>query len=500
MNSTWKRRIEQVRRRWWVVAVVTMLAVAGAAASALTTPTAYTGKSTLILSGQTPEQDAVMMLGYLTIFREPQTLPRLRAGTTIPDDVTFDAKTVASSPILTVEATASDPRTAQSAATAMGVAFSDDINAVQKAGTADNVTDLERQLGQIPHLDPNGATNPYYASLQERIDAARNNVSDQLMALQPEAGVTEVAPNIVSAIGRGALGGLVLGILAALGLAALSRRLTDGDELREKTGIEPLVELPRAGESHMLRRDRLRVLANLISLEDLPKPTVIALTAGDDTWSARDIAAELAEVSARRGDRTILIHADNEPTWPAGNAGSTTGFNEALADPGRVRDMLRDSDIESLQILPAGARLADRYPLATRQRIVAVLHELQALGDVIIVAAPSISDTTDAQMLCSAADVSILVVAAGSRIDGIRSDIESLERAHAHVLGAVLIDRSAGRQRGRQSTPPPDPYAETAALDRSDLIGASPAQDHHTTMHAPGTGPVSWSVSEQNHA
>ena len=79
---------------------------------------------------------------------------------------------------------------------------------------------------------------------------------------------------------QGAAGGLVLGILAALGLAALSTRLTNAADLRDKTGVEPLVEVPDAGSDKLdrLRQDRLRTLANLVSLEDLPKPTVIALT------------------------------------------------------------------------------------------------------------------------------------------------------------------------------------------------------------------------------
>ena len=41
----------------------------------------------------------------------------------------------------------------------------------------------------------------------------------------------------------------MLGILAALGLAALSTRLTNSADLRDKTGVEPLVEMPDAGSA-----------------------------------------------------------------------------------------------------------------------------------------------------------------------------------------------------------------------------------------------------------
>jgi Mrp family chromosome partitioning ATPase len=229
----------------------------------------------------------------------------------------------------------------------------------------------------------------------------------------------------------------------------------------------------------------LRTLTNLISLEDLPKPTVIALTAGHGTWGSRNIAAELAELSARRHERAVLVYADNEPAQSRGEA----GFNEALADPSRIPDLLRDGDIPSLKVLAVGAHLADRYPLATRERILAVLDELRSHGDIVFVAAPAISDGSDASLLCAAADAAILVVAAGSRAGDISAAAEALERAHAAVLGAVLIDAT------QTST-------HSEAVDRSDVIesGLRPAHDHRSPVHTADTRPHSWSVPEQDHA
>jgi len=494
LNLTRTRRIEQIQKRWWVVVTVAVLALFAAVASSVHAHPTYVGKSILALAGRTPDQDAVMMLGYLALFRDPATIPRLRTTTTIPEDVTFEARTAAASPILTIEATANDPKTAQDAAEAMAKAFSDDINAVQKAGIENDVAELERQLSEIPRLDPNGATSPYYASLQERIDSARSNLADQLLGLQARAGVTENAPNIVFTLVKGAAGGLVFGILAALGLAALSTRLTNAADLRDKTGVEPLVEMPDSGSDKLdrLRQDRLRTLANLVSLEELPKPTVIALTNSRGTRGARDIAKALAVLSAQRGDRTVLIYADNDPSQQAGGA----GFNDALADRSLVHEVLKDGDVKSLKILPAGSTLVDRYSLATRDRIVAVLDELRLDTDTIIVAAPSIADATDAQLVCAAADATILVVTRGSsRASNVTSAAEALAKAHAVLLGAVLIDRPHGKQRGRQSArnQPPGLSAETngsspAPAGSADLARRDPVRDgrrrpanHHRT-------------------
>ena len=61
----------------------------------------------------------------------------------------------------------------------------------------------ERQLDRVPPFAPDGSVNPYYASLQDRIDAVRVNSTNQLQLLQPRAGVTENAPKIASMLVRG---------------------------------------------------------------------------------------------------------------------------------------------------------------------------------------------------------------------------------------------------------------------------------------------------------
>ena len=86
--------------------------------------------------------------------------------------------------------------------------------------------------------------------------------------------------------------------------------------------------MPNGGsiESARLREDRLRTLANIVSLQDLPKSTVIAVTDSRGVRGARDLAEALARSSAQQGYRTVLVYADNDATRPAGGA----GFNDAL--------------------------------------------------------------------------------------------------------------------------------------------------------------------------
>ena len=67
--------------------------------------------------------------------------------------------------------------------------------------------------------------------------------------------------------------------MAALGSAAVSTRLTTAADLRDKTGVEPLVDIPVGGSFGRdgVREDQMRRLMNRVSLEVLPNSPVLAL-------------------------------------------------------------------------------------------------------------------------------------------------------------------------------------------------------------------------------
>lgn len=442
MNPIVRRRIDQIRRRWWVVLLLAGIAMLLAVLPSLFGNPKYVASSTLALSasGRSPLENAPMVVGYVTLFNEKRTIDRLRAKLDIPEEIKFEARTVAASPILTIEARAENPEVAQDAAENMAMAFRDDINSVRKAGFSKAIENTRRQLDELlAQPGPEGYMNPLAPIVQTRLDQLQMDSTNQLEDLQPRAGVIEDGTPLVVMLGMGAVGGSMLGILAALGLAALSTRIANSADLRDKTGIDPLVEVPAGGsiERNRLREDRLRTLANIVSLQDSPKSTIVALTDARGARGARDLAEALARLSAQQEYRTVLVHADNNASQQSHGA----GFNDVLADTGLVDSVLKDSTVDSLKIILSGSVVADRYSLVSRERIVAVFDELRADADTIVIVAPSITDTVDSQPICAAADFTIVVVDRRStRIGDVTSAVDALSDAHAVLLGAVLMD------------------------------------------------------------
>jgi polysaccharide biosynthesis transport protein len=425
--------------------MVTAIALAGSVLPTMLAEPQYVGKSILMLSspGRGPEQDAMMVVAYAQMFNQLPTIERLRASNGLPDDVTFEARSIGSSPILEIEATATEPGEAQDVAALMSAAFRDDINFVRLRGAADTAQKLEEEydgLLAVAPASPDGSANPLLLALRERIDAINTDTTNQLLDLQPRAGVEAIPTGMLFNVASGAVGGVLLGILSALTVARMSSRLRDSTDVIEKTGIKPLVEIPDGGTEarDVLREERIRALANQVHLQDLPKSTVLAVTDCAGARGARELAAALARLSAHQGYETVLVHADNfEPSL------RQAGFNDALNDSALVHDLLVAGEAPALRILPAGSMIGDRYCRLTGDKVVGVLEELRTCADMIIVAAPSVMIASEAQIICATADFSMMVVSPdNTRSNDVTTAAQAFQDARVQVLGAVLMDES----------------------------------------------------------
>jgi succinoglycan biosynthesis transport protein ExoP len=450
MNLLLMRRIEQIRQRWWVVVAIAALTVSLAGVSMLTAHPTSVGKSELIVSSpnRAPEQDAALVQGYAALFNNPATIARLQAANHISEGISFEAIPVATSPILTIEATADDAKAAETAAQDMAVAFRQDINAIHEAERKQTLADLTSQLDRTEPAS-NNPINPMLAGpLQEQIFNTRHDFTNELQDLQLRAGVTTNAKHGVGGLVLPAAGGLLLGLLAALGLSVVSTRLWSSADIREKTDVEPLVEVPESGSvaRNRLREHRFRTLANIVSSGDLGMPTVVAVTDTRGARGAQDLARTLAELWARQGYRTVLVYTDEASCEPG-----TWGFIDALADSwiDRIDEVLRDGAVATMKVLPAGSVGADRSSFVTRERIGALLDKLRSVADTVVVAAPPIANSTEAQLLCAAAERTVLVAARGkSWGSDVTAAAEALAKAPTVVLGAVLIEGSNDGQAG----------------------------------------------------
>ncbi|MGH4012318.1 MAG: hypothetical protein ACRDTH_29845 [Pseudonocardiaceae bacterium] len=449
-------QLERIRRRGWLVVTVLALAIGATLAASWGEETTYTAKATLTIASQNraPEQDAVLAQGYAEYFNDGSYQDTLRDRAGVPDAVTFSARTAAASPIVYVEATGPEPELAATAAATMAIAFRDDVNKNLRADRDRAIDELKDQIAaQRAQLATLRESSPEISlitstilALQDRIAATQSDTTNQLRDLQLNAGVSSTSPNLTQNLPLAVVGGLILGCAAALGFASFENRLTTAHEVREHLSLETLVVIPRGrSSSDHISTERLKQLANIVSLSDLERPPVIAVTAPRGAASTAWIAEGLAFYRAIQNERVLLVQADlygapRPDKGGSGRHGNPPGLANFLAgDRSGLDGLLRLGENDRMQVLAPGTFSGEPYGLFARERFADLVARAKAVADLIVIQVPPITEAAEAQVICAAADRTILVIEdSATRVTDAVEACQMLEQVEASILGVVL--------------------------------------------------------------
>jgi len=191
-------------------------------------------------------------------------------------------------------------------------------------------------------------------------------------------------------------------------------------------------------------------------------------------WSSEGkttTASNLAVVFANAGSRVALIDADMRKPMIASafRLSNAYGLSNYLAegvdrsgssDWGKqaiywspkgtqISERLIASEIKNLYVLPSGPTPPNPAELLSSQRMQEVLHELEEEFDMVIIDTPPIVTVTDAQLLASYVDGTVLVVRERTTSKQRLSEAKSLlDQVQARVIGVIYN----GKKQERSST------------------------------------------------
>ena len=466
--------VAAVRRYWWVVAAVMVLALVGAVLSTLSAPTTYTGRTSLIVASndRSPEQDAVLVQGYVSYFDNVAYQQQLLAQARVDAESEVTAQAAAASPILVITATAPDAARAQAAAISVARAFKDDINEVHAQSAAATLATVQNQLDTA--LARNGRDDQaVIASLQDRIREVQADQDNVLQELQTRGGVSAESPSLLNNLVLGLAGSLLVGVLLALALARFSPRLRSREDVAQKVGLATLVDLPVAldGPSALKRDQRMRSLVNLLRAK-LGSRGVVAVTQADDDASSWMVARGLAVEWASQGYATVLVRFGGGLESPPSRDGETMQDTNKSTEASVTLSRMRPGPVHGLSIIDMRLRLvggASTLPAAK----VADLLQLDPLKDVFVVIETSaFVDSATAQAVCLAADTTVFVIDTQvATVAETREALEVLRQSGVQPLGAVLA-----------------PGGGEEGLHESDVDGGGATR----TDRAAGTGSAGW--------
>ncbi|WP_040952933.1 CpsD/CapB family tyrosine-protein kinase [Gorillibacterium massiliense] len=168
---------------------------------------------------------------------------------------------------------------------------------------------------------------------------------------------------------------------------------------------------------------------------------VLMFTSSQKGEGKTHTAVNLAVSLAQAGKRTILVDADlRAPSvhrYFAPN--NLSGLANYLAMQIPLEQIIMDTHIPGLALIPAGATPPNSAELLTMRRMDALLDILKEKYDMVIIDTPPILKVADAQIVAARADGVLLVVEYGKiKQEWAKKVKTSLAQVNANLLGIVI--------------------------------------------------------------
>lgn len=178
---------------------------------------------------------------------------------------------------------------------------------------------------------------------------------------------------------------------------------------------------------------------------------VIALTSVQPGEGKSTTSVNLAISFARAGFRTLLIDADTRNSVMSGTFKSNEryqGLTSFLSGNAELSDVICDTSIDNLMIIPAGQVPPNPTSLIQNDNFKAMIEIVRGLYDYVIIDTPPLGLVIDAAILAHHSDASLLVTKAGAdKRRTITKVKEQLEQSGAVFLGVILnkVDNTVDR-------------------------------------------------------
>lgn len=169
---------------------------------------------------------------------------------------------------------------------------------------------------------------------------------------------------------------------------------------------------------------------------------VITLTSAQPGEGKSTTSVNLAISFARAGFRTLLIDADTRNSVMSGTFKSNEryqGLTSFLSGNAELSDVICDTSIDNLMIIPAGQVPPNPTSLIQNDNFKAMIDTVRGLYDYVIIDTPPLGLVIDAAILAHHSDASLLIVKAGAdKRRTVTKLKEQLEQSGSVFLGVIL--------------------------------------------------------------
>ncbi|MBX7213635.1 MAG: CpsD/CapB family tyrosine-protein kinase [Thermoflexales bacterium] len=186
-----------------------------------------------------------------------------------------------------------------------------------------------------------------------------------------------------------------------------------------------------------------RTLRTNLHFASLESPLKTLLVTAPDAGEGKSlVVANLAVVFAQAERSVIVVDADLRAPQQHALFGVDNAVGLAQVLAGEVAaPPLQSTRHANLRVLPSGAKRDNPADLIYSARMAQTLATLAGQAEIVIVDTPPLGEISDAAILASQVDGVLLAISAGkTRREHAQAVKETLTRARARVLGAVMMN------------------------------------------------------------
>jgi len=277
-----------------------------------------------------------------------------------------------------------------------------------------------------------------------------NNITEQTIVVHdhPILAETPVSPNVPLNLVLGLVVGLVFGVGIAFFLEYIDTSVKTLDDVERYLQVPVLAVIPK--DVGILYKqngmspdaEAYRILRTNIEFNRKnPEDNAITVVSGGAGEGKSTTLVNLAYICAQGGYTTLMIDADlRRPRLHTFfDINNSVGLTNYLTTELMLEDVILQCPVDNLYFMPSGMLPSDAAGILNSRRMSELIQDVKQRFDLVLVDSPPILGVSDASVLASEVDLTMIVVQHRKLPRNMLIRVkQAVENVGGHVIGVVL--------------------------------------------------------------
>ncbi len=265
---------------------------------------------------------------------------------------------------------------------------------------------------------------------------------------EPVISDSPVSPNVTLNLVLGAVVGLIFGVGIAFFLEYLDTSVKSLEDMERYLQVPVLAVIPKdVGVLHKQNgmspdAEAYRILRTNIEFNRKnPEDNAITVVSGGAGEGKSTTLVNLAYICAQGGYTTLMIDADlRRPRLHTFfDINNSVGLTNFLTTELKLEDVILQTPVDNLYFMPSGILPADAAGILNSRRMSELIQDVKQRFDLVLVDSPPILGVSDASVLASEVDLTMIVVQHRKLPRNMLVRVkQAVENVGGNVIGVVL--------------------------------------------------------------